>query len=85
MSEFFTVLWNFISGMGILGMLMIVFVIYCCLKEGLIPAAVFFAGLFFTILFFGWDKFLGEDFMVKFGIACLTGFLICFFYWVARD
>ena len=85
MSEFFTVLWNFVCGMGILGMLGILFVVYYCMQEGLIPAATGFVGLFFLICFLGWDKFLGDEFMAKFMIAVLTGLGIAFFIWQARD
>ena len=65
MTEFLTVLWNFVCGMGILGMLGILFVAYYALREGLIPAATGFVSLFFLICFFGWDKWLGDEFMTK--------------------
>jgi len=85
MSEFFTVLWNFVCGMGLLGMIGIVIVIYCALDQGLVLAAVGFASIFFLICFFGWNEFFGEEFMAKFMIAVGTGLLIAFFVWQVRD
>ena len=85
MSEFLTVLWNFVCGMGILGMLGILFVAYYALQEGLVPAATGLVSIFFLILIFGWEEFLGEEFMVKFIIAVLTGLGIAFFIWQAKD
>ena len=84
MKEFFTVLWNFVWGMGLFGMMMIVVVASCALKEGLVVAATGFGAIFFLILFFGWDKIIGEEAMVRFLIAIVTGLIIAFFVWANR-
>ena len=85
MSEFLTVLWNFVCGMGVLGMIGIVIVVLCGLEEGFVTTAIGFGSIWFLICLFGWNEWLGDEFMAKFMIAIGTGLVITFFVWQVRD
>jgi len=84
LTAFFEVTWAIVKNMH-LWLILSAFVTLMAMKEGLIQVAVGFAGLFFLILFLGWDKILGDYIMVHGMIAVGLGLLIAFFIWEFKE
>lgn len=84
MLEVIHALWAVIKVLGVLGVILTAIITMYALKEGLIEAVVGFGSIFFLIIFLGWHEIVGEQFMVSFLLAIITGLVIAFIVWATR-
>ena len=82
--ELFELIWILVKNLH-LWLILTAFATFFTLKEGVIEAAVGFAGLFLLIIMFKFDEVLGKYIMSYGGIAIGLGLFIGFCIWQARD